>query len=105
VIDLTENVEVLFADASTRVVNGMRNANIKTLGDLLAKTPHELLRIENFGRKSLNEVMECLAHRGLMLGTGVGIVDERHRTGCNLSAMDRRAGRRAQSLSARIMRA
>ena len=43
--------------------------NMKTIGDLIQKTPGELLRTPNFGRKSINEVKEVLAVIGLKLGT------------------------------------
>ena len=43
--------------------------NMKTIGDLIQKTPGELLRTPNFGRKSINEVKEVLAAMGLNLGT------------------------------------
>ena len=42
---------------------------MKTIGDLIQKTPGELLRTPNFGRKSMNEVKEVLASMGLNLGT------------------------------------
>ena len=43
--------------------------DMKTIGDLIQKTPGELLRTPNFGRKSINEVKEVLAAMGLNLGT------------------------------------
>ena len=42
---------------------------MKTIGDLIQKTPGELLRTPNFGRKSIKEVTEVLAAMGLNLGT------------------------------------
>jgi DNA-directed RNA polymerase subunit alpha len=36
--------------------NCLKNANIKTIADLVQKTEHEMLKTKNFGRKSLNEI-------------------------------------------------
>ena len=38
------------------------------IGDLVQKSEQEMLRTPNFGRKSLNEIKEVLASRGLTLG-------------------------------------
>ena len=43
--------------------------DIKTIGDLVRKTENELLSCENFGRKTLTDIKELLARRGLMLST------------------------------------
>ncbi len=56
---------------STRVRNCMGNAGIHTVGKLVQKTERELLKILNFGRRSLKEVREALAERGLSLGMEV----------------------------------
>lgn len=53
---------------SVRTENCLRNAQIIYVGDLVQRTEAELLRTQNFGRKSLNEVKEDLAQRGLHLG-------------------------------------
>ncbi|MDP2934585.1 MAG: DNA-directed RNA polymerase subunit alpha C-terminal domain-containing protein [bacterium] len=52
---------------SLRTKRCLRNAEIETMDQLLAKTPSELLRIKNFGRKSLYEIREELARFGLLL--------------------------------------
>jgi len=52
---------------SLRTKRCLRNAEIETMDQLLAKTPLELLRIKNFGKKSLCEIREELALRGLFL--------------------------------------
>jgi len=54
-------------DFSVRTYNCLRKAHIETLGQLVQYTEQELLGIRNFGRKSLNEVMEKLASYGLKL--------------------------------------
>lgn len=53
---------------STRVYGCFRNENIKTLKDLVQYTPAMLLRVPNFGRKSLKEVEEYLRENNLELG-------------------------------------
>ena len=52
---------------SVRSWNALLNDNILTIGELAKKTVSELLRIPNFGRKSLNEVEEFLARHGRKL--------------------------------------
>ena len=42
--------------------------NIYYIGDLIQRTENELLKTPNLGRKSLNEIKEVLASRGLTLG-------------------------------------
>ena len=54
---------------SVRTAYGLRDADIKYVGDLVQCTEEELLEIKNFGRKSLNEVKRILADMGLSLGT------------------------------------
>ncbi|WP_333654759.1 DNA-directed RNA polymerase subunit alpha [Dissulfurispira sp.] len=55
-------------ELSVRAYNCLKNANIKTIGDLVQKTEHEMLRTKNFGRKSLNEIKEILVGMGLNFG-------------------------------------
>ncbi len=55
-------------ELSVRSYNCLKNANIKTIGDLVAKTEIEMLKTKNFGRKSLNEIKDILAEMGLSLG-------------------------------------
>lgn len=53
---------------SVRTSSGLRNADVKYVGELVQCTEEELLEIKNFGRKSLNEVKKILADLGLSLG-------------------------------------
>jgi len=55
-------------ELSVRSYNCLKNANIKTLGELVQKTEAEMLKTRNFGRKSLNEIKEILEGMGLGLG-------------------------------------
>ncbi|RMH36276.1 MAG: DNA-directed RNA polymerase subunit alpha [Nitrospirae bacterium] len=58
-------------ELSVRAANCLRNANIKTIADLVQKTEQEMLKTKNFGKKSLNEIKEVLAEMGLHLGMKV----------------------------------
>ena len=53
---------------SVRAFNGLQNADIKYVGELVQKTEQEMLKTKNFGRKSLNEIKEFLHEMGLSLG-------------------------------------
>jgi DNA-directed RNA polymerase subunit alpha len=64
--NLARSVEEL--ELSVRSYNCLKNANIKTIGELVQKTEQEMLKTKNFGRKSLNEIKEILANMGLSLG-------------------------------------
>ncbi len=55
-------------ELSVRSYNCLKNANIRTIGDLVQKTEAEMLKTKNFGRKSLNEIKEILGGMGLSLG-------------------------------------
>ena len=55
-------------ELSVRAANCLKNANIKTIADLVQKTEVEMLKTKNFGKKSLNEIKEVLAEADLHLG-------------------------------------
>ncbi|OGW88416.1 MAG: DNA-directed RNA polymerase subunit alpha [Nitrospirae bacterium RIFCSPLOWO2_12_FULL_63_8] len=55
-------------ELSVRAANCLKNANIKTIADLVQKSEMEMLKTKNFGKKSLNEIKEILAEMGLGLG-------------------------------------
>jgi DNA-directed RNA polymerase subunit alpha len=69
--NLLKSVEEL--ELSVRSYNCLKNANIKTIADLVQKTEQEMLRTKNFGRKSLNEIKEILHSMGLRLGMRVDL--------------------------------
>jgi DNA-directed RNA polymerase subunit alpha len=54
-------------DLSERPRNCLRRAQINTVGELVQKSPEDLLAITNFGQKSLDEVLQKLDERGLAL--------------------------------------
>jgi len=58
-------------ELSVRSANCLREANIKTLADLVEKTEAQLLSYKNFGKKSLNEIVNLLKSMGLSLGMNV----------------------------------
>jgi DNA-directed RNA polymerase subunit alpha len=55
-------------ELSVRSYNCLKNADIRTLRDLVQKTEPEMLKTKNFGKKSLQEIKEVLAEKGLTLG-------------------------------------
>ena len=63
---LDKSVEEL--ELSVRSYNCLKNANIRTIRELVQKTEGDMLKTKNFGRKSLNEIKEILQTMGLGLG-------------------------------------
>ena len=66
---LNKSVDEL--ELSVRSYNCLKNANIRTIGELVTKSEAEMLKTKNFGRKSLNEIKEILHSMGLELGMKV----------------------------------
>ena len=56
-------------ELTVRSANCLKAENIYYIGDLIQRTETELLKTPNLGRKSLNEIKEVLASRGLALGS------------------------------------
>src|SRR5205823_537592 len=63
---LNKSVDEL--ELSVRSYNCLKNANIRTIGELVTKSEAEMLKTKNFGRKSLNENKEILHSMNLQLG-------------------------------------
>ena len=63
---LDKSVEEL--ELSVRSYNCLKNANIRTIRELVQKSEGDMLKTKNFGRKSLNEIKEILQTMGLGLG-------------------------------------
>ena len=61
-------------ELSVRAANCLKNANIKTIADLVQKTDGEMLRTKNFGKKSLSEIKEILTEMGLGLNVKLDAV-------------------------------
>ncbi len=62
------NTPVEELELSVRSSNCLKNANIRTIGDLTRKTEDEIAKTRNFGKKSLNEIKEKLKEWNLSLG-------------------------------------
>lgn len=56
------------AELSVRSRNSLQKESIHTLGDLIARTEEDMLRIVNFGKKSLTEIYDLLDEHGLRFG-------------------------------------
>jgi DNA-directed RNA polymerase subunit alpha len=55
-------------ELTVRSANCLKAENIYYIGDLIQRSENELLKTPNLGRKSLNEIKEVLASKGLTLG-------------------------------------
>ena len=55
-------------ELSVRSRNCLQNDNIVYIGDLVNKTEVEMLKTQNFGRKSLNEIKDVLSKFNLKFG-------------------------------------
>ncbi len=55
-------------ELSVRSSNCLKNASIKTIGDLTRRTEEDIAKTRNFGKKSLQEIKEKLHEWGLSLG-------------------------------------
>jgi len=58
-------------ELSVRSQNCLKNDNIVYIGDLVIKTESEMLKTQNFGRKSLNEIKDILNSFGLKFGMDI----------------------------------
>jgi DNA-directed RNA polymerase subunit alpha len=63
---LNKSVDEL--ELSVRSYNCLKNASIRTIGELVQRSEAEMLKTKNFGRKSLNEIKEILSSMNLGLG-------------------------------------
>jgi len=59
-------------ELSVRSSNCLREAKIKTIGDLVKKSELEMLKYRNFGKKSLGEINKILVVMNLSLGMKIG---------------------------------
>jgi DNA-directed RNA polymerase subunit alpha len=62
------NMPITELELSVRSSNCLREAKIKTIGDLVKKPETEMLKYRNFGKKSLSEINKILSEMGLRLG-------------------------------------
>jgi len=66
---LFQKIEEL--NLKNRSINCLKAEKIFTVGELIQKTEEDLYRTPNLGKKSLTEIKEELAIRGLSLGSSV----------------------------------
>ena len=59
-------------DLSVRALNCLKAAYVETLGELVAFNKNDLLKFRNFGKKSLTELEDLIAAKGLQFGMNVG---------------------------------
>ena len=64
-----ENFPIEELELGVRSYNCLKRVGIETIGDLVMKSETELAAIPNFGKKSIDEVIETLSQRGLTLRT------------------------------------
>lgn len=62
-----ESVVIEELELSVRSYNCLKRAGISTVGELCQKTPAEMMKVRNLGRKSLDEVLDKLKELGLSL--------------------------------------
>jgi len=63
-------------DLSVRSINTLKNANVHTVRDLVARSEKDMLEAKGFGRKSLEELADALGKVGLRLGMDVAVTAE-----------------------------
>ena len=54
-------------DLSVRAFNCLKRAGVNSVGDLINKSPEEMMKVRNLGKKSLEEVMGKLEALGFNL--------------------------------------
>ena len=54
-------------DLSVRAFNCLKRAGVNSVGDLINKSPEEMMKVRNLGKKSLEEVMSKLEALGFNL--------------------------------------
>ena len=54
-------------DFSVRTYNCLKRAGINTIGDLVARSEEDMMKVRNLGKKSLEEVIQKLEEMGLSL--------------------------------------
>jgi len=58
-------------DLSVRALNCLKAAEVETLGDLVSFNKADLMKFRNFGKKSLIELDELVANKGLVFGMDI----------------------------------
>ncbi len=68
VVDILNRPIEDLAELSVRSRNSLQKENIQTVRDLVQRTEDQMLSIDNFGKKSLQEINDFLASQGLRFG-------------------------------------
>ena len=58
-------------DLSVRALNCLKAADVETLGELVSFNKADLMKFRNFGKKSLIELDELVANKGLVFGMDI----------------------------------
>ena len=66
------NTKLVDMDLSVRALNCLKAAEVDTLGDLVSFNKNDLMKFRNFGKKSLTELDELVAAKGLNFGMDLG---------------------------------
>ena len=66
--DPTFDLLVTELELPVRANNCLHSAEIRYIGELVQRTEQDMVKIKNFGRKSLTDINEILSQRGLSLG-------------------------------------
>jgi DNA-directed RNA polymerase subunit alpha len=74
--DLLEKTIEELGELSVRSRNSLQKESIFTLGELVKRTESEMLKIENFGKKSLQEIQDFLATHNLRFGMQIESGDD-----------------------------
>jgi len=61
------NVPLERLDLSTRTLNALKRSKFNVVGEVLEQNKNDLLKIRNFGQRSLNELLEVLGERGFTI--------------------------------------
>ncbi len=64
-----KNMNIDELELSVRSFNCLKRASINTVEELISKTPEEMMKVRNLGRKSLDEVLAKLKELGLSLNS------------------------------------
>jgi DNA-directed RNA polymerase subunit alpha len=71
------NIPISELELSVRSSNCLKEAKIKTIGDLVRRSELEMLKYRNFGKKSLAEINKVISEMGLNLGMKIGEESEK----------------------------
>lgn len=65
------SIPLIDLDLSVRCTNGLKQVGIDTLGDLIKYKEKDLFKIKNLGKKSINEILDLVKEKGLVMGMNI----------------------------------